>query len=519
MTAPAHHLPDISAPLIEEPVGDVLRRQARDNPDRPALAWMEGEQIRGMTYAELLAEASRVASWLLTHGSPGDGVAIWSRNSVEWVLVEYGCALAGMVIAAWNPGWTDYELRHAYELTTPVAVLAGLDTRGVSMLDRARALAGADKVFDLDALRAIAADAPARDLPVVDRHDLFLLQFTSGTTGQAKGAGHSHRSALNGAWLRFHEIGADSSDVWVNPSPMHHMGGAITMLLGNLVTGACYVIMPRFDAGELLRNLKRFGGTRTGGVPTMLLAMLDHPEFQPGVLRLKSIGSGGAQLAQPVAERIMREFGCDVLIAFGQSETPIVTSSKPGDDPRLLAETVGKVSAHVELKVVDPATGATVGRGETGEICVRGPMVMCGYYRNAEATAATIDADGFLHTGDLGALDMAGYIRLHGRARDVIIRGGENIYPAEVEDALMQHPAVGQCAVVGVPDDRWGQIVGAAVLLRSGGAVTSEELEAFIGTRISHFKLPRRWKFVDAFPLTPSAKIRKVDVETWFRED
>ena len=517
--ARAHHLPETSVPLVEGSVGDMLRASAARLPDHRALIWAEGDGIGAMSYAELLAEAERVAYWLLARGKPGDRVTIWSRNSVEWVLAEYGCALAGMVIASWNPGWTDFECRHALDLTTPVVVLVGHDTRGTALADRAGSIAG-DRLFALDDLRTLAASAQPRDLPRVGGNDLFLLQFTSGTTGRAKGAALSNRAALNSAWLRFAAIGTDETDVIVNPSPMNHMGGAITMLLGCVVTGATYTVMPRFEAGEVLRLMRLGGGTRIGGVPTMLLAILEHPDWVPGSARLRSVGAGGAQVPQPLIERLCREFGCPVLVSYAQSECPMITSSAPDDPAPLLAETVGRVSPHVELEIRDIATGAVVGRGETGAICVRGPVMMDGYHRMPDATAATIGADGFLHTGDLGSLDEDGYLRIQGRARDVVIRGGENIYPAEIEDALLQHPDVSAVAVVGVADDRWGQQVAAAVLLRAGAAAADfETLEAHAAGRLAHFKVPRLWKFVDAFPMTASAKIRKVEVEAWFRDE
>ena len=505
--------PDVA--LVEGSVGAMLRAVARRRPDHRALIWADGDGLGAMTYGELLAQAERIAFWLLGRGAPGDRVAIWSRNSIAWVLAEYGAALAGMVIASWNPGWTDYECCHALDLTDPVLLLAGHDTRGTPLIGRARDLAGA-RVHPLDDLPLLAAAAPPRDLPAVDGAALFLLQFTSGTTGRAKAAAIPHRAALNAGWLRFAAIGSDGTDVIVNPSPMSHMGGALTMLLGCLVTGATYTVMPRFDAGEVLRLARLGGGTRIGGVPTMLLAILDHPDWAPGTLAMRSVGAGGAQVPQPLIERLTREFACPVLVSYAQSEAPIITSSSPGDPPHLLAETVGRVSPHVEIELRD-AAGVPVPPGTTGEIHVRGPVTMQGYYRMPEATAATIGADGYLATGDLGALDVAGYLRILGRARDVVIRGGENIYPAEVEDALLGHPAVEAVAVVGVADDRWGQQVGAAVRLRDGARIDAAALEAHASTRLAHFKVPRLWRFVDAFPMTASAKIRKVEVEAWFR--
>lgn len=519
MTAPlAHCLPDRSVALVDGTLGDALRRTAARFPDRPALAWADGEKLASMTHAQLLAHAGQVAFWLLDHAQPGARIGIWSRNSVEWVLLELGIALAGMVVASWNPGWTDFECRHADDLSEPSLVFVGEDTRGHPLAERARAIAGEGRTYPLADLIALAAAAAPRALPQVSPDDLFLIQFTSGTTGRAKGAALSHRNAVNGAWLRLYALGADETDVWVNPSPLNHMGGAISMLPGAVLSGSCYVVMNRFDAGEYLRLMRLSGATRIGGVPTVLVGILEHPDWKPGEVRLRSIGSGGAQVPQPLIERLMREFDCPVFVAYAQSECPMISSSMAGDPAQLLAETCGKPLPQVELKIVDPASGATLACGETGEVCVRSPVTMIGYYRQPEATATTIDGEGFLHTGDLGTLDAGGYLRIQGRKRDVIIRAGENIYPAEVEDALLTHAGIEQAAVVGYPDARWGQQVAAAVRPRAGAVLDPADLEKHAARRLAHFKVPRRWLFVDSFPLTPNGKIAKVEVEKLFLE-
>ena len=512
----AHFPADTSVDILSGTIGDALRRTASNFPERRALAWPSGDGIGMLTYAQLLDEAERVAAWLLERVSPGDRIAIWSRNSLEWILVEYGCALAGMVVASWNPAWTDFECDHARELTMPTLMLAGHDTRGASLLSRAAAIMGAEKVHPLDELRALTAATVPGQLPEVQPADLFLIQFTSGTTGKAKGAAMSHRTALNGAWLRALAADADESEVWVNPIPLNHMGGAVSQIIGCMSVGACYVVMKRFDPAEHVRLMGLFGASRIGGVPTMIYALLDQPGWAEAARNLRSLGTGGAQVPRPLIERLVRDYGVTVIVSFAQSECPMISTTLPSDAPHLVAETVGRPIPHVEVKICDPQTGATMRIGDVGEICVRSPVVMAGYYRMPAATAATIDADGFLHTGDLASLDEAGYIRIHGRARDVIIRGGENIYPAEVEDCLLAHPDVYAAAVVAVPDDHWGQIVGAAIQLREGGSATVEDLEAHATSRLAHFKLPRRWKFVESFPLTPSGKIRKVEIETLF---
>ena len=513
----AHLRADTSIDLLAGSIGDALRRIAARFPDRRALAWPDGDGLGAMTYAQLLAEAERVAAWLLARAVPGDRVAVWSRNSVEWILVEYGCALAGMAVASWNPAWTDFECEHARDLTAPALVLAGHDTRGAPLLARAGASMGAGRAYPLEALRTLVADAEPAALPQVRGADLFLIQFTSGTTGKAKGAALSHRAALNSSWLRVRSAGVDESDVWINPVPLNHMGGALSMVVGCMSAGACYVVMQRFEPAAFVRLMDLCGATRIGGVPTMIYALLDQPGWARAARDLRSVGSGGAQVPRPLIERLMHDHGVTVVVAFAQSECPMISATLPDEDPALVAETVGRPIPQTEVKICDPRTGATLRIGEVGEICVKGPLVMDGYWRMPEATAATVDAAGFLHTGDLASLDAQGYIRIHGRARDVIIRGGENIYPAEVEDCLLAHPDVYAAAAVAVPDDYWGQVVGAAVQLREGGTASAEALEAHAAARIAHFKVPRRWHFVESFPLTPSGKIRKVEVEALFR--
>lgn len=502
-------------PLRDITLGEALRESAERFAERRAVGWVVDGNIEEMSYAQLLAASEQVAYWLLEQAEVGARVSIWSSNSVEWVVLELGCSLAGMVVASWNPGWSDAECRHACELTEPSLIVAGTDTRGVALLERAQQLGGEVPAFPLDALMSLCAAAAPRSLPRPAPADLFLIQFTSGTTGRAKGAGLSHSTVINSAWVRTQLGAVDETDVWVNPSPLNHVGGAVSTLPGAILTGSCYVVVNRFAADDFLHMMKLFGATRIGGVPTVLLAILEQPEWQPGQVALRTIGAGGSQVPQSLIERLIREFSAPVLVVYGQSEYPIITLSSPDASSRQLAETVGRPAPHVELKIID-AAGETVPLGEKGEICVRGPCMMQGYYRAPEATAATIDAEDFLHTGDLGSLDAEGYLTVLGRIRDVIIRGGENIYPAEVEDALLQHPLIIAAAVVGVEDERWGQQVGAAIQLAQEGAVTEETLETFLGDHLGYFKIPKKWLFVNSFPTTPSGKVSKIELEKLF---
>lgn len=515
-TGLAHVAADTSYPLLDQTIGQCLRDMAVRFGERDALVWREGDALKRFTYAQLLDRAEQVASWLLERATKGDRIAIWSRNSAEWVLVEYACALSGMVVAGFNPAWSQRECEHARDLTEPAILLAGYDTRGVSLMERAHELMPTEKVFALEELFAAVEGTGRKALPEVAQDDLFLIQFTSGTTGRSKGAALTHFQALNAGYLRSVAAAMDENDVWVNGAPLNHVGGALSVVIGALTMGACYVLMHRFDTDEYLKLMRETGATRIGGVPTMLIALCEHPEYRPQDFHIRSIGSGGAAVPKPLIERLNREFGAPVLVVFGQSESVMITSSVPSDPPEVAAETSGRAAPHVELKIVDVATGATVKVGEVGEICAKSPMVMTGYFRQPEATARTIDSDGFLHTGDLGSLDAEGYLRIHGRTREVIIRGGENIYPAEIEDYLLEHPDVISLAVVGVPDERWGQTVACAVKLRDGALLDGAAMEEFAAKGLAHFKVPRAWLALDSFPLTASGKIRKVEVEKMF---
>ncbi|MBV1918373.1 MAG: AMP-binding protein [Sphingomonadaceae bacterium] len=518
-TGLAHISADTSFPLLDMTIGDCLRDKAERFGDRSALIWRMDGELQRFSYSELLAQAELVASWLLERASPGERVAIWSRNSAEWVVTEFACALAGLVVAGWNPAWSERECEHARDLIDPAVLLSGYDTRGVSLMDRAAHLMPSGKVFALEELFDLVRGSKPVELPQVDPSDLFMIQFTSGTTGRSKGASLSHFAALNASYLRAVSAGFDETDIWVNAGPLNHVGGALSVVLGCVSVGSCYVLMQRFETGEYLRMMRETGATRIGGVPTMLIALCEHPEWDPSQFNIRSIGSGGASVPKPLIERLNREFGAPVVVVFGQSESVMITTSVPQDAPEIAAKTSGRAAPHVDLKICHPETGKTLKVGDVGEVCARSPMNMDGYFRMPEATATTIDKDGYIHTGDLGSLDAQGYLSIQGRTREVIIRGGENIYPAEIEGFLLEHPDIVSLAVVPIADEKWGQTVAAAIKLRDGCALDAQELEAFAAKGLAHFKIPRTWLAVEAFPMTASGKIRKVDVEKLFERN
>jgi fatty-acyl-CoA synthase len=517
-------LADVSAPPLPMTIGERLRENAQRFGDRPALHWAaddagSDEALTTLTYAGLLRVASAAAAQLRQHADPGDRIAVWGANSPSWVVLECACALAGTVITPLNTAWADDEVRHALRLTTPKLLLAGEDTRGIDLQERATALA-AEVDCSTRPLASIGVDPVAVDpvdvaSPGITQAAPFLIQFTSGTTGNAKGATLSHRAVLNSGHLRASTFGADEFDVWVNPVPLHHMGGSCVVVMAALSSGGSYVVMPRFDPALMVRMMRIAGATRIGGVPTMLYALLDVPGAEEAVSTVKAIGLGGTSVPPSLVERIQHDFGATVSVAYAQSECPMITSTTPETDAESVATTVGVPSPNTALKIVGE-DGGVLARGEIGEVCVRSPLTMIGYWDSPDATAGAFDDDGYLRTGDLGSIDVDGVVRIHGRAREVIIRGGENIYPIEVEDVLVRHPLVAAVAVIGLPSERWGEEVGAVVQLAPGALVEGSALEEHAAGGLARFKVPRHWRFVEAFPMTAAGKIRKVELPRLF---
>lgn len=511
----AIRMADPDATPMSGSIAGLLRQRASETPDGTALIWKDEGSLHRLSFAELLVEAENAARAMLEHASPGDRVAVWARNSVQWVIAEYGCALGGFILTPWNTAWTDTEVAHAIELTEPTIILAEADTRGVDLLDRARSLGVGRVVEPLLEVGRKRCD-PSVALPEVTAGTPYLIQFTSGTTGRAKGALHDQGSALNGGYLRTEMSGVEPGEVQLNVVPLHHVAGSVSLVIGALVAGAAYALMPRFDAVAYLSMIGEAGATRIGGVPTMLIGLLEHPDFPSRGYRLRGVGAGGTEVPEVLVRRLSAAFGCEVMVGYGQSECPLISNSLPGDAPDLIATTVGMPAPQNDIKIADPTTGRTLDIGKAGEICVRSPAMMRGYWDMPEATAEAIDAEGWLHTGDLGEMLPSGHIRFRGRVRDVIIRGGENIYPMEVEAALCMHPAVASASVVGIPDEKWGQRVGAVVQLAEQAQANVAELEEHLRGCLAHFKIPAKWTFVAQFPMTASGKIRKVELVKLF---
>jgi fatty-acyl-CoA synthase len=351
-------------------------------------------------------------------------------------------------------------------------------------------------------LREVAADAPAQ------------IQYTSGTTGEPKGALLHHRGLTNNARFAFEVLGARAGEVCLSAMPLFHTVGCGMGVLGTVQIRGSYVLVGAFEPRLMLELAERERANLMLGVPTMLIAMLEHPEIATRDLSaLRVVASGGSLVAPELVRAIEERIGARFVIQFGQTEaSPVITMTSPSDDFEPRSTTLGRPLPHTEVKIVDPATGATLTCGAVGELCARGYMVMSGYHEMPKATAAAIDADGWLHTGDLASMDPRGYCRIEGRLKDVIIRGGENIYPREIENLLFEHPAVSEVAVVGVPDATWGEQVAAFIRPAASMAadeIDTDELQAFTRAHLAGYKCPRIWEIVDEFPLTASGKIRK----------
>ena len=507
-----------AGPVLETTVGGILRAAAERAAEAPAL--VEGtadrRSRRRWSYADLLADAERVARALLGRFDPGERVAVWAPNSAEWLLMEFGAALAGLTLVTVNPALRAGEVAHVLGQSRAQGVVLAPAYRGTDLTDTlAQVRGGLPDLREVISLadwdNFAASGSTAQRLPEVRPDDAAQIQYTSGTTGFPKGAVLRHRGITNNARYCAEILQACPGEVWVNPMPLFHTAGCVLLTLGPVQGLFTQVLVPGFDPGLVLGLLESEGSAMFGGVPTMMLALLDHPSFAGTDLsRVRYAYGGGATVPPDLVRRMEAALGAPMSITFAQTEaSPSITQSRLDDSPADRAETLGRAHPHVEVAIADPATGERLPAGAIGEIITRGYHVMKGYFDDPAATRQAIDADGWLHTGDLGSADERGYYRIEGRLKEMIIRGGENIYPREIEQVLYAHPGVADVAVVGVPDDHWGEQVAAFVRPVPGQDVTSGELTAYCRARLAAHKTPRHWVFTDAFPLTASGKVQK----------
>ncbi|MFJ8812922.1 AMP-binding protein [Amycolatopsis thermoflava] len=510
---------DVTDDVLDRSLGDLLRHAASTVPDRIGL--VDGvedvEARRSWTYAEFLADAECAARALLSRFQPGDRIAIWAPNSADWVILQQAISLAGMVLVAANPAYRARELEYVLRQSGAVCLVHADTYRGFDMT----AVVGELLPALPDLREAISfSDWPAfldsgdqdRELPAVAPTDPLQIQYTSGTTGFPKGALLHHKGLVNAAKSVAERAGMDDGDVNVNAMPMYHIGGGSVTSMGTLANRGTFVVLPGFEPALLLEAIETYRGTHTLVVPTMLIALLEHPDrARRDLSSIKTIMSGASAVPAELIRRTARTLNCDTSILFGQTEMHgVISQARLSDSPEDQAETVGQPVPNLEVKIADLTTGGPVPIGEQGEICCRGYQNMIEYYRMPDATRETIDADGWLHMGDLGRMDERGFIRVTGRLKEMIIRGGVNIYPREIEELLLDHPAIAEAAVVGVPDEKWGEQISAVIRLNPGAErPTAEDLRAYCRDRMSAHKTPAFWSFVDAMPATPTGKIQK----------
>jgi fatty-acyl-CoA synthase len=509
---------DRTSAVRETTVGGVLREAAERAAETIALieGTAEASDRRRWSYADLLADAERVARALLGRFTPGERVAVWAPNCPQWLLMEFGAALAGLTLVTVNPALRAREVAYVLGQSRAHGVVLAPAYRGASLTDTLEQVRG-----DLPGLREVisladwdqfaASGSPSEGLPRVGPDDEAQIQYTSGTTGFPKGAVLRHRGVTNNGRLCAEILQAGPGDVWVNPMPLFHTAGCVILTLGPVQHQFTQVLVPGFDPGLVLRLTESEHGTMFGGVPTMMLAQFGHPDFAGTDLSgVRCAFAGGATIPPDLVRRVESALRVPFSITYAQTEaSPCITQTRLADAPDDRAETLGRPHPHVEVMIADPVTGESLPPGAIGEILTRGYHVMKGYCDNPAATSEAIDAAGWLHTGDLGSADERGYYRIEGRLKEMIIRGGENIYPREIEELLQAHPGVASVAVVGVPDDHWGEQVAAFVEPAPGGAVSPEQLTDYCRAHLAAHKAPRHWVFTDALPLTPSGKIQK----------
>jgi fatty-acyl-CoA synthase len=511
-------------PLLGETIGECLRRTVAKYPEREALV-VRSQGYRA-TYRALWDAVTDVARGLLAMDiQRGDRVGVWSPNRFEWVVLQYATARIGAILVNINPAYKSSEL--AYVLNQAgVSVLAM--SRGfrhnnyIAMLADVRAgcpTVRATVVFEDDWAELIAAAArvPADQLAereaALQFDDPINIQYTSGTTGFPKGATLSHHNVLNNGYFIAQILGYREIDRVCVPVPFYHCFGMVIGNLASAASGACVVVPGEaFDPLLVLETVAAERCTSLYGVPMMFIAELDHPTFASHDLSSLRTGvMAGAPCPIEVMRDVQAKMGMrEVTICYGMTETSPVSTQSATDDPLdKRVTTVGRPHPHIEIKVIDPATGQIVPRGSRGELCTRGYSVMLGYWNDEAATRAAIDPGGWMHTGDLATMDDEDYVNIVGRIKDMIVRGGEKVFPRELEEFLHTHPAVAEAQVVGVPSVKYGEEVMAWVRPKAGATLTSEALTAFCTGTIATYKIPRYWKITDEFPMTVTGKIQK----------
>ncbi|MFF2062386.1 AMP-binding protein [Streptomyces sp. NPDC058200] len=533
VTAPSYTHGTGATALLGDTIGANLGRAAAAFPDREAL--VDVPSGRRWTYREFGAAVDELARALLGRGVvKGDRVGIWAVNCPEWVLVQYATARVGAIMVNINPAYRAHELEFVLNQSGISVLAASLAHRSSDYRALVEQVRGrcpelravhyiGDPSWDelLSAAEGVTADQLTAREATLSCDDPINIQYTSGTTGFPKGATLSHHNILNNGYFVGETVGYTEQDRVCLPVPFYHCFGMVMGNIGATSHAACIVIpAPSFEAGATLHAVQQERCTSLYGVPTMFIAELNLAGFAS--YDLSSLRTGimaGSPCPVEVMKRVVAEMNmAEVSICYGMTETsPVSTQTRRDDDLERRTGTVGRALPHIEVKVIDPVTGVTLPRGETGELCTRGYSVMLGYWDEPERTAEVIDAGRWMHTGDLAVIRADGYAQIVGRIKDMIIRGGENVYPREIEEFLYGHPKVADVQVVGVPDEKYGEEILACVVPRDPAQPPSlDDLVAYCRERLAHYKIPRRMEIVDAFPMTVSGKVRKIELRERF---
>lgn len=529
--------------LNEKTIGEIVKEAAKKFPTTEAYVYPE-HGIR-KTYKEFDEETDELAKAFIGMGiQKGEHVAIWSDNKREWLLSQFATGKMGAVLVTVNTNYQEKELEYLLQQSDATTLILCESYKGTSYLDIIRSICpevmqakkGTIQSEKLPHLKrvivmseneypgmytwsellahaeSVSDEKLEQTLKALHNEDVINIQYTSGTTGFPKGVMLTHRNIINNGQLVGDYIHLSEQDRLCIPVPFFHCFGCVMGTIASVAHGTTMVIIEQFDPGKVLQMVQDEKCTALYGVPTMFIAELNHPDFAQ--FDLSSLRTGimaGSICPIEVMKRVIGDMGLsEITIAYGQTESsPVITQTKTDDTIEKRVSSVGKAHEGVEVKIIDPVTGEDTPAGVPGELCTRGYLVMKGYYKNEEATKSVIDSNGWLHTGDIAVMDEDGYIDITGRIKDMVIRGGENIYPKEVEEFLYQHPSIQDVQVVGVPDPKYGEELMAWIILKTGENLTPEGLKEYCKGKISFHKIPKYIEFIDAFPMTASGKIQK----------
>lgn len=516
---------DPSLEILDWSVGEMLRDVVRQVPERIALK-EPGSEGRSWTYAQLLSTAEQTAAALLTDFKSGDRVAVWAINKAEYVLLQMGAALANITLVTLNPMARGEELYYLLHQSQSRGLFYDGDFRGEDnhalIKELHPRLPELQSVWCFNDWNSFADRGQSGvTLPEVNAGDTALILYTSGTTGKPKGVVLRHRGVVNNGRFGVDRYELEPGSVWLNVLPMFHIGGSITMTLGCLSNLGTHIILPGFDPELMLRAIHEDKPTMSMAVPTMLIAMFEHESFaKTNFSSLDIMVTGATTVPAKIIAETKSKMDVDMEVIFGQTEASgVMAQSRRSDEDERVANTVGLPFPSYNMKIVETETGEIQPTETIGEICVKSPCMMKEYFDMPEKTAETIDAHGWLHTGDLGLMRADGYIQITGRLKDMIISGGENIYPREIEDKLMVHPEVAEVAVFGVPDEKWGERIIAAVRTENNAALNGEALMGFLDGDIARHKIPREWIQVNELPINASGKVQKFILQDQYQAE